>query len=62
MNKSDEDKISSITCVKLFPEFNEIKVYYLDDHEFFSFDSSEEYEKFLINLKDKLAFLSSNPT
>ena len=54
MNKLDNDKISSITCVKLYPEFNEIKVYYHYDHEFFSFDSSEEYDSFLKDLKDKL--------
>lgn len=50
----NENKVSTITCVKLFPEFNEIKVYYHDDHEFFSFDSSEEYDSFLKDLKDKL--------
>lgn len=60
MNKIIEDKISSITCVKEFPEFNEIKVYYYDDdYEFISFDSSEEYDKYLKDLKNKLTFLSS---
>lgn len=59
MNKIIEDKIFNITCVKEFPEFNEIKVYFHDDYEFLSFDSSEEYDNFLNNLKEKLAFFSS---
>ena len=50
-----ENKISSITCVKEYPEFNELKVYYYeDDHEYISFDSSIEYDKFLSYLKVKL--------
>lgn len=55
MIEINENKISSITCIKEFPEFNEIKVYYYeDDHEYISFDSTIEYDNFLNDLKLKL--------
>lgn len=55
-----KEKITSITCIKVFPEFNEIKIYYGDDNEIISLDSSEEYESILKFLNENISNASAS--
>ncbi len=54
MNFLDEKLISQITCIKIFPEYNELKIYFHDDHENYSFNNSDEYDQFLNYLRKVL--------